>query len=159
MKYVTALACGTILCMTMTGVAIGGGHAAKEIEAAVKARQSQMTLYSFNLGLLGGMAKGEIEYNADAAKGAAASLAALSTLDQSRFWPAGSDNEAFGKGTRALPKIWTADSKARDIGASLAKASAELSNVAGNGLDALRGGMGAVGQACGACHDDYRAPK
>ena len=38
--------------------------------AAVKARQSAMTLYSFNLGLLGGMAKGDIEYDADAASAA-----------------------------------------------------------------------------------------
>jgi len=42
-------------------------------------------------------------------------------------------------------------------GQALADASAALAEVAGDGLDALRSKVGAVGQACKGCHDDFRA--
>lgn len=159
MKHLTTIACASVFCLAAAGIATSGGHANKAIEGAVTARKAQMQLYSFNIGLLGGMAKGDIDYDADAAKAAAANLAALAALDQSRFWPPGSDTESFGEGTRALAKIWTAESKAGEIGGNFAAAAAELSNVAGDGLDALRGGLGAVGKGCGDCHDGYRQPK
>ena len=63
---------GVLAAAVIATSAVGDSHADKAILAAVKARQSQMTLYSFNIGLLGGMAKGEIEYDADAAMAAAA---------------------------------------------------------------------------------------
>ncbi len=151
---------GMILAGFFGTTAMGGGHADPAIVAAVKARQSAMTLYSFNLGLLGGMAKGQIEYDADAATRAAASLAALTQLDQSRMWPPGSDTESLGaEMTAALPKIWMAGSKAGEIGGQLKEAAVAMEGAAGNGLDALRGAIGNVGKACGACHDGYRQPK
>jgi cytochrome c556 len=159
MKRFTTLACSALFVLAAAGIATSGGHADKAIEAAVKARKAQMNLYSFNIGLLGGMAKGEVDYDAAAAKAAAGNLAALAAMDQSRFWPPGSDTEAFGEGTRALPKIWTADSKAGEIGGAFAQATANLSAVAGDGLDALRGAIGPVGKGCGDCHDGYRQPK
>ena len=42
---------------------------------------------------------------------------------------------------------------------ALETASADMIKAAGTDLDALKAGMGAVGKACGACHDDYRGPK
>ena len=42
---------------------------------------------------------------------------------------------------------------------ALETASADMIEAAGTDLDALRAGMGAIGKACGACHDDYRGPK
>ena len=149
--------CGILATAVVATSAIGDGHADKAIEAAVKARQSQMTLYSFNLGLLGGMAKGEIEYDADAAAAAASNLAALSQLDQSRLWPQGSDNAALGTDkTRALPAIWEAGSTAGEKGMAFANAAIAMEQAAGGGLDALRGAMGDVGKSCGGCHEDYR---
>ena len=137
--------------------AIGDGHADKAIDAAVKARQSQMTLYAFNIGLLGGMAKGDIEYDADAATAAARNLASLSQLDQSRLWPQGSDNVALGADkTEALQAIWQAGSTAGEKGMALATAAVAMEQAAGGGLDALRGAIGAVGKSCGACHESYR---
>ncbi|WP_281855908.1 c-type cytochrome [Litoreibacter halocynthiae] len=149
--------CGILAAAVVATSAIGDGHADKAIEAAVKARQSQMTLYSFNLGILGGMAKGDIEYDADAATAAARNLAALSQLDQSRLWPQGSDNVALGADkTAALPAIWETGSTAGEKGMALASAAIDLEQVAGDGLDALQGAMGAVGKSCGSCHESYR---
>ena len=99
-KTVTALA-ALLLAGTVTSPAIAESHMDPAVEAAIKARKAQMQLYAFNIGLLGGMAKDAIPYDADAASKAAANLAALSKLDQSRLWPQGSDNSALGEATAA----------------------------------------------------------
>ena len=148
---------GVVIAAVMATSAIGDGHADKAIAAAVKARQSQMTLYAFNLGLLGGMAKGEIDYDASSASAAASNLAALAKLDQSRLWPQGSDSDALGLDTtKAAPAIWMAGSTAGEKGKALAMAAVALEDAAGGGLESLRGAMGAVGKSCGACHESYR---
>ena len=71
------------LVVATASLAFAGGH---EGNPAVAARKAHMDLYSFNLGMLGAMAKGETEYNADAAKAAAGNLAALAQLNQSAYW-------------------------------------------------------------------------
>jgi len=159
MKTGLSLVAGLVMASTVATVAIGDGHANKAAVAAAKARQAQMQLYAFNLGVLGAMAKGTIEYNADQAKGAAGNLASLTSMNQAAYWIPGSDNGSIGDATKALPAIWTADSKARDISIELAKASAAMDAVAGDGLDAVRGAIGGIGKTCGACHDGYRQPK
>jgi len=148
---------GMITAAVVATTAMGDGHADKAIMAAVKARQSQMTLYSFNISVLGGMAKGDIAYDAEAASAAASKLAALAQMEQSRMWPQGSDNEAPGtEATAALPAIWQPGSTAAEKGMALAEAAIAMEQTAGAGLDALRGAIGAVGKSCGACHESYR---
>ncbi len=128
---------------------------AQDVNPAVAARKAHMTLYAHNLGLLGGMARGNIEYDAETATAAAASLAALSKLDQSRYWPEGTDSDTLME-TRALPDIWEDLPKVVEISGTLVSASDVLAAEAGNGLEALRASLGPVGQACGACHEDFR---
>lgn len=129
----------------------------RAIKAAVDARQAHMKLYAFNIGLLGGMAKGEIDYDAETASAAAGNLAALAKVDQSRYWPEGSSTLELGSDeTEALPDIWDEGS---DIGAKamdLVEATTAMEAAAGDGLDALRGAIGPVGSSCGDCHKAYR---
>ena len=54
-------------------------------DKAIKARQAMFQLYSFNIGILGAMAKGEREYDADVAREAAENLQAAANLGQSQF--------------------------------------------------------------------------
>ena len=136
--------------------ALAGGHGGNP---AVSARNAHMQLYSFNLGTLGAMAKGEVEYDADAAAAAAGNLAALSSLNQSAYWVPGTSSEDLPGESRAKPEIWQAGSTAGEIGASFAEAAAALAAVAGDGKDAMAGALGAVGKGCGDCHKAYRAPK
>jgi len=129
-------------------------------DKSIKARQSLMQLYSFNLGILGGMAKGKIEYNADAAQAAADNLLAAASMNQSAMWPPGSHSEdAANRQNRALPAIWETYPKIAEAGEALGKAATEMQAAAGNGLDALKGAMGAAGKSCKGCHDDFRAEK
>ncbi|RLJ41666.1 cytochrome c556 [Litoreibacter meonggei] len=156
MTLIRALATTAMTASLISGMALADGHAGPPAE--VKARNGLMANYSLNLGILGDMAKGKSDYNADVAAVAAANLAALAGTDQSLLWPTGTDTMSID-GTRALPKIWDAkadfDSKADD----LAKAAVALAAVAGTDLAGLQGAMGGVGGACGACHKAYREPK
>lgn len=139
--------------------AIGFGATAiaqSDVPPAVEARQGQFQIMALNLSVLGNMARGNTDYDAAQAQAAANNLVAISSLDQSFHWPAGTDNESIS-GTRALPAIWEnlpdVVSKWGDFGT----ASVALAAVAGDGLDAVRGAIGPVGASCGACHDVYRA--
>lgn len=148
-----ALSVASALVFAAAGIAVAGGHGGNP---AVKARQAHMQLYSHNIGVLSAMAKGEVEYDADAASGAASNLAALSTLSQRGYWAQGTSNEDLGEETRALPAIWAEGSKAGEIGGQLAEAAASLATVAGDGKEQMMEALGPVGKACGACHEDYR---
>ena len=150
-KKISLICAGLAVAATAT---FAGSHQGPHA-GAIKARQSHMQLYAFNLGILGGMARGNTEYNAEAAMAAAANMAALTSLAQSAYWPAGSDN-ASAEGSKALPNLWTDFAGAAKIGGDLAAASANLAAVAGDGLEALQGAMGPIGGACGACHKTYR---
>jgi cytochrome c556 len=60
---------------------------AADIEDTIKARQSLMQLYAFNLGLVGDMAKGKSEYDAEIAANVAQNLLVLAKLKTDPMWP------------------------------------------------------------------------
>lgn len=153
LKHSTLFAAGLAVAAS---VAFAGGHGAGPHEAAIKARQGMMQLFAFNLGILGAMAKGDMEYDSEKAGAAAANVAALSGLHMGAAWPQGSDNASVD-GTRALPAIWQ---NFPDVGAKLKalnEAAVTMADAAGTDVDALRATIGGVGQVCGACHKAYRA--
>ena len=96
LSSVLILACG----VAVAGSAFAGGHGGNP---AVTARKAHMQLYSFNLGTLGAMAKGEVEYDADAASAAAGNLAALAALSQRAYWVPGTSSDDLPDESRALP--------------------------------------------------------
>ena len=128
-----------------------------DFEAQLKARQGQFRIMALNLGVLGGMAQGKIEYDAERAQTAADTLVAVTEIDQSLHWPEGSDSLAMD-GTRAEPSIWddNADflAKWEDLGA----AALEMQAVAGDGRQAVGAALQNVGGTCKACHDAHRTP-
>ncbi|MEX0350084.1 MAG: cytochrome c [Paracoccaceae bacterium] len=154
MKKKTSIFAAGLLSVAVIGTAI-----AQESEnPAVKARTSIMELYAFNLATLGGMAKGETEYDAEAATRAANNLVVLTQLDQSAMWPAGSDNVS-DPSTRALPAIWENFPDVGAKGQAMADAALAMQAAAGQDVEALKGAMGDLGGACSACHKAYRAPQ
>lgn len=151
----TIAVAGAVLA-TVSVSAFAGGHGG-DLPPEVKARQAHMALYAFNIGTLAGMAKGEVEYNAEAASAAAANLSALASLNDSAYWTAGTDSDAVD-GSRSLPAIWANIPDAIAKGEALSTAAAALAGTAGDGLEALQAGIGPVGKACGDCHKAYRKP-
>jgi cytochrome c556 len=157
-KYLSIAAVGVALVLgvtTQSGPAIAAEPFAKEI----KARKAVMQLYSFNLGKLGAMAKGKMAYDAKKAQAAADNLAAVANLQSSAMWPKGSDNVALGKRTRAKPEAWTKYPMIAPHGKALKAATAKMASVAGNGVDAIKANMKAIGMSCGGCHKIARGPK
>ncbi len=138
--------------------AIGTAIAQESQNPAVKARTSIMKLYAFNLETLGGMIKGEVEYDAEAATRAANNIVVLTQIDQSAMWPAGSDN-ASDPATRALPAIWENFPDVGAKGQAMAEAAVAMQAAAGQDVEAVKAAMGQLGGACTACHKAYRAPE
>lgn len=125
-------------------------------QRAVNARQAHMGLYGFYLTPLGQMAQDRIAYDAAIATAAASNLAAMAAIDQAAFWVDGTDSSV--EGSRARAEIWTDAEGYAQAQQSMVDATAALALVAGDGIDALKGAFGPVGQSCGACHQTYRAP-
>ncbi|MEO0830179.1 MAG: cytochrome c [Pseudomonadota bacterium] len=151
-----SLSLGLIAGLTAATAALAGGHGGNP---AVKARNAHMQLYSFNLGALGAMVKGEAEYDATAASALASNLAALAALDQSAYWVPGTSSDDLPGESRAKPEIWQEGSKAIELSVSFSEAAAALAAVAGDGKDAMAAAFGPVGKGCGDCHKAYRGPR
>ena len=145
-----------ILAVATMGFVAAPVFADKAAEKAMGARKAQMQLYAFNISHLGAMAQGEVDYDAAAASAAANNLAALAALNGMAMWPQGTDSTAMPGKTRAKVEAWTTWPKIGEASAAMKKASADLALVAGDGLDALRGGIGDVGKSCGGCHKPFR---
>jgi cytochrome c556 len=155
MRFSRILATGVVSAV-LAGTMVFAANDTPQGAAAV-ARQSQMRLYAFNLGQLGAMAKGAVEYNAGAAQAAADNLVALATSNQMSYWIPGSST-ADMEGTAALPAIWQPGSEVGAKGKALAEAALAMQAAAGS-LDGIRASIGTVGGACGSCHKAYRKPK
>jgi len=134
------------------GTSVADGH----FDNAIKARKAVMALYAWNLGQLGAMAKGDVEYNAEAAEIAAENIKILATMNNGSAWPQGSDSTALPSKTRAKVEAWTTYPESAEINKKLAAAAVAMSNVAGDGVDAVRANIGAIGGACKDCHTKFR---
>lgn len=152
MKYVLGALIAGGAAATLSSVAF-----ADNIDDAIKARQGFYQMVKHNAGALFAMAKGDVEYNAETATIHATNLETLASLNNSSMWLPGSSKEDRPGKTRALPVIWTTYPAIGEKGKAFNEATANLAMSAGEGLDALRGDIGALGAACKGCHDTYRA--
>ena len=145
--------------LTLSALGLAGTAEAQDgpFKNEIKARQGIMAYRALQLGVLGGMAKGEVAYDADAASAAAGNLVKLTSMNQMAAWMPGTDNATLGDMTHALPAIWESGSEIGAKAGALSEAAVALEAAAGGGLDSLKGAMGAVGKACGGCHEMYRA--
>ena len=124
-------------------------------EAEIEARKAFMQVVKFNMGVLGGMARGKVDYDATAAETAAKNMHLLTQMNNTAMYPKGSDSKSLPDETTAKPEIWSS-AKIGEIHGQWAKASATLAETAGKGLPELRANIGAVGKTCKGCHDDFR---
>ncbi|HTC54452.1 MAG TPA: cytochrome c [Steroidobacteraceae bacterium] len=122
--------------------------------AAVLTRQGLFKVQAFVFGPVGGMLRGA-PFDAAVAQKAAARIQITGGLIPELF---ATDTHTYtGTPTKAREGIWTNksdfDAKAND----LVKAAADLEAAAKSGDEAAtKKAAGAVGKACGACHDQFR---
>jgi cytochrome c556 len=143
---------------TVVGALMSGAAIAKDDpnEKAIEARHGEMELRAFYAGPLFGMAKGKIPYDAERAATLANNLQILMKLDKSGFWPKGSDVDSYPEKTTTKKALWETYPEVAEYGKKYKTAVDELAAEAGNGVDALRSKVGALGKSCKGCHDEYR---
>jgi cytochrome c556 len=121
-------------------------------EDAVKYRQSAFTLMGDHMGRINGQLKAGSP-NIQAIQSSAALIETLSKLPFEAFTP---DSDMVPS-TKAKPEIWKDTAKVKQLAE---KMQGEVSKLAaaskGGDVKAIRAQFGTVGQACKACHDDYR---
>jgi len=144
-------ATAVVVALTL-GVAAGAVFAQAKPEQLVKQRQSVMTLQGKYFGPMAAMAQGKAPYNADVIKRNSAFLDNLSRM----AW------DGFDAGTKdvksaALPAIYEHTDKFKEAASRLENESHKLWEVAQRGDEAAtKAQIGAVGKACGACHENFR---
>jgi len=125
-------------------------------EDAIKYRQSAFTVMANHFGRVGAMAQGKAPFDA---KAAADNVAIALTMSKLPF-------VAFAEGTdkgmpnRAKPEIWSNNAKFKAAAEKMQEEMVKLDAAAKTGnFDSVKAAAGAVGGACKACHDDFRAEK
>jgi len=134
------------------GLSAGAAFAQQKPELMVKQRQAVMTLQGKYFGPLAGMAQGKVPYNAEVVKRNSAFLDNLSRMAWDGFDPSTKDVKSA-----ALPVVYEQQAKFKENAARLENEAHKLYQVAQNGDEAaVKAQIGAVGKACGACHNDFR---
>ncbi|HTW38644.1 MAG TPA: cytochrome c [Steroidobacteraceae bacterium] len=125
-------------------------------EAAVKLRQGLFQVQAFAFGPVGAMLKNQMPFNAQAAELAAKRVEVTSSMIPDVFRV--NTSKDTGLKTRALDGIWTNkadfDQKAHDL--NQAAMNLEMAAMGGDKAQTMQAAI-AVGKACGACHDQFRA--
>lgn len=121
-------------------------------EDAIKYRKAAFNVMAAHFGRVGAMAQGKVPFDAKAAAENAEIATLMSKLPYTAF------GEGTDKGeTRAKPEIWKENDKFRAAATKMQEEMAKLNAAAKTGnLDQIKAAFGPVGQACKACHDEYR---
>jgi cytochrome c556 len=134
------------------GVCAGAAFAQQKPEVLVKQRQAVMTLQGKYFGPMAAMAQGKVPFNADVVKRNSAFLDNLSRMAWDGFDPSTKDVKSA-----ALPAIYEQQPKFREAYARLENETHKLWEVAQRGDEAAtKAQIGAVGKACGGCHESFR---
>lgn len=139
------LVLAAIFALSTTGISM----ASEESDAVIKYRQAAFTVAGWNMGVLGGMLKGEIEYNPEEAVAAATRINEMAKAVGATFI------DGTYEGSNANPKI--ADNRA-DFDEKLAafiEQSSIMVSAAGD-KKTLGAQMGKLGGTCKSCHDSFR---
>lgn len=148
----TTIITGTLL---SAAIIMSSAWAAKQTpqEAAIEYRQAAFTMIRNHFGPMGGMVKGEVEFNAETFKKNAEAVAALSQFPLNGFIEGSYEGD-----TDAKPEI---GAKMEDFKAKMETFKVEAANLAkvaagSTDLAALKPQFSKVAESCKACHESYR---
>ena len=138
------------LAIITVAIALSGAtiHAHSVENPAVQKRMDVMKEIKGAMGVLGGMAKGAIAFDAAAAGAAQNTLIEQSGMVATTF----EANETDPK-SEALPAIWENWDTFVEMADDLTFAAEGLDTTS---LYGMRGGLGNIGASCGACHKKFR---
>jgi cytochrome c556 len=120
---------------------------------AIKYRKNALFVMQQNFGRVAGMAAGKIPFDAKVAAESAAVADFVGKLPWAAFGP-----ETDLGDTKAKPEIWSNKAKFDDYAKKLQVELSKLDAAAKTGkLDNIKVAVNATGEACKACHDDFRS--
>ena len=124
-------------------------------EWSLKVRQSVFTLLGNNIGVVGGMARGQVDYDAEKATAAVDNIHFLSRMIPDAM---AHDTREFELTTNALPEVWEDMDSFVEKAQNLTNAAANAQTLIAEGAEEsdIRKALGGIGQACGSCHDDFK---
>ncbi len=126
----------------------------EQAATATSTRQAVFKLLGYNLGVISGMARGAVEFDADIAARNAERIAALAPMIPELF---GADTREFDVQTEALPVIWENMDEFEQKTQNLIEAANTFAELARAGDQrATIGGIRALGASCANCHDTFR---
>ena len=144
----TFIAAGTALALAAPLSAL----AQAKPEQLVKQRQAAMTLIAKYFGPIAGMVQGKIPYNADVVSRNATYVENLAQMPWDGF-----HESTKGEKSAARPDVWTEPKKFQEAADRLQAEVVKLGTAARAKDEAgVKAQFGAVGKACGACHDSFR---
>ena len=144
------------LALAVVGLAAAMPAAAqfRNADAAVKYRQSAMTLQGNHMGRIVAMINNQVPFDAKIAAENIEIVALLNSRAQFAAFIEGSDK---GKGTNAKAEVWSEKDK---FAAAVAKSQEDVNKLAAAGrtgnFDQIKAAAGDVGQSCKACHDNFK---
>lgn len=126
----------------------------KRAAYAIKTRQAVFTLMGSNMGPLGGMARGNLPFDAAQAGKNATRIAQLADMITDSFKL---DTRTHSFNTEALDVIWDEFDRFEEMAMASKTAANDLVAAAASGNEgATKKAIGALGKTCGSCHDAYR---
>ncbi len=152
--FALKIAAGGALSALVATAVLADSHAAGN--PAVEARHHQMQMVGYHTGVLGAVAKGEMDYDAAMVSAAAKNLVSLAMMERATLWIEGTEQGA-APDSRAKAEVWSDSDGFAQAFQALADAATVL--VDAPDAAAVGAGMGDLGGACKACHEKYRGPK
>lgn len=117
-------------------------------DPTVIAREDVMKINAGAMKTLGGMAKGDVAFDAVAAEAAKAALIAAAADIPVKFKEPATDPKSAAK-----PEIWTNWDEFADYAGKLSAAATAMD---ASSLEGVRAGIDAVGKSCGDCHTEFK---
>ena len=127
----------------------------QQAQQAAETRQSVFKLFGYNLGMISGMARGTVEFDAEIAERNARRVAAMAPMIPELF--AAMDTRDYDITTEALPVIWEQFDLFQERAQALVDGANTFADVAAGGdrMETL-GALRAFGANCGNCHETFR---
>ncbi len=127
----------------------------EQAASATVTRQGLFKLLGYNMGAIGGMARGTVEFDAAVAERNANRIAMLAPMIPELLFA--NDTRAFNVTTEALPIIWDEKAQFEEKAANLIAAAETFAAVArGGDQRAITAAIRPFGATCGNCHETFR---
>lgn len=120
---------------------------------AIDTRQGLLKVLGYYISPVAGMARGQLQYDADLVSKNAEKMAQLAVMIPDLFKL---DTRENGVNSDSLATIWENTQDFNQKALILATRANELAKTAKQGKSEFMKAFGATGAACKSCHDDYR---